>query len=57
MLRREGLYTSHLTAWRKQQERPVRSRAWSRASAGRVGPTSEQVELREVRARLDARGG
>ncbi len=37
MLRREGLYTSHLTAWRKQQDAGALKGLEPRASAGRAG--------------------
>jgi transposase len=52
MLRREGLYTSHLTAWRKQQDAGALAGLEPRKRGPR-GPSSEQVELREVRARLE----
>lgn len=52
MLRREGLYTSHLTAWRKQQDAGALAGLEPRQRGPR-GPSSEQVELRAVRARLE----
>jgi transposase len=52
MLRREGLYTSHLTAWRKQQDAGALAGLEPRKRGPR-GPSGEQVELREVRARLE----
>jgi len=52
MLRREGLYTSHLTAWRKQQDAGALAGLEPRKRGPR-GPSSEQVELRVVRARLE----
>ena len=52
MLRREGLYTSHLTAWRKQQNAGA-LRGLEPRKRGPRGPSSEQLELRAVRARLD----
>jgi transposase len=52
MLRREGLYTSHLTAWRKQQDAGALAGLEPRKRGPR-GPSSEQVELRAVRARLE----
>ena len=52
MLRREGLYTSHLTAWRKQQDAGALAGLEPRKRGPR-GPSSEQVELRSVRARLE----
>jgi transposase len=51
MLRREGLYTSHLTAWRKQRDAGA-LRGLEPRKRGPRGPSPEQVELREVRARL-----
>jgi transposase len=56
MLRREGLYTSHLTAWRKQQDAGALAGLEPRKRGPR-GPSSEQVELREVRARLERAEG
>lgn len=52
MLRREGLYTSHLTAWRKQQDAGALAGLQPR-KRGPSGPSPEQVELRTVRARLE----
>ena len=52
MLRREGLYTSHLTAWRKQQDAGALKGLEPRKRGPR-GPSSEQVELRVVRGRLE----
>jgi transposase len=52
MLRREGLYTSHLTAWRRQQDAGALAGLEPR-KRGRRGPSSEQVELRALRARLE----
>ena len=52
MLRREGLYTSHLTAWRKQQDAGALAGLEPRKRGPR-GPSAEQVELRDVRARLE----
>jgi transposase-like protein len=52
MLRREGLYTSHLTAWRKQQDAGALKGLEPRKRGPR-GPSSEEVELRAVRARLE----
>ena len=49
MLRREGLYTSHLTAWRKQQD----AGALAGLEPRKRGPSPEQVELRALRARLE----
>jgi transposase-like protein len=52
MLRREGLYTSHLTAWRKQRDAGALAGLQPRKRGPR-GPSAEQVELRGVRARLE----
>ena len=52
MLRREGLYTSHLTAWRKQQDAGALAGLEPRKRGPR-GPSAEQVELRALRARLE----
>jgi transposase-like protein len=52
MLRREGLYTSHLTAWRKQQDVGALAGLEPR-KRGPSGPSSEQVELRALRAQLE----
>jgi len=52
MLRREGLYTSHLTAWRKQQDAGALAGLEPRKRGPRA-PSAEQVELRAVRARLE----
>jgi len=52
MLRREGLYTSHLTAWRKQQDAGALAGLEPR-KRGPSGPSPEQVELRALRARLE----
>lgn len=52
MLRREGLYTSHLTAWRKQQDAGALVGLEPR-KRGPSGPSAEQVEVRTLRARLE----
>ena len=52
LLRREGLYTSHLTAWRKQQDAGALAGLEPRKRGPRA-PSAEQVELRAVRARLE----
>jgi transposase-like protein len=52
MLRREGLYTSHLTAWRKQQDAGALAGLEPR-KRGPSGPSAEQVELRALRVRLE----
>src|ERR1019366_8088321 len=52
MLRREGLYSSHLAAWRKQQDAGA-LRGLEPRKRGPRGPSSEQLELLAVRARLE----
>ncbi len=52
MLRREGLYTSHLTAWRKQRDSGALAGLEPR-QRGPKGPSEEEVELAALRRRLD----
>jgi transposase len=52
MLRREGLYTSHLTSWRKQQDTGALAGLEPR-KRGPAGPTAEQLEVRALQAKLD----
>jgi len=52
MLRREGLYTSHLTAWRKQQDAGALAGLEPRKRGPR-GPSVEQVENAALRRRLE----
>jgi transposase-like protein len=52
MLRREGLYTSHLTAWRKQQDAGALAGLEPRKRGPR-GPSAEQLEVRALQARLE----
>ena len=52
MLRREGLYTSHLTSWRKQQDAGALAGLEPR-KRGPAGPTAEQLEVRALQAKLD----
>jgi transposase len=52
MLRREGLYTSHLTAWRKQQDAGALKGLEPRKRGPR-GPSAEQVENAALRRRLE----
>ena len=52
MLRREGLYTSHLTAWRKQRDAGALEGLAPRKRGPR-GPSPEQVENEALRRRLD----
>ncbi len=48
LLRREGLYTSHLAEWRKARDAGVRAGLAGRARAGR---SPEQVEVEKLRRR------
>jgi transposase len=52
MLRREGLYTSHLTAWRKQRDTGALKGLEPRKRGPR-GPSPDQVELAGLRRRLE----
>jgi transposase len=52
LLRREGLYTSHLTSWRKQQDAGALAGLEPR-KRGPAGPSAEQVQVRALQARLD----
>ena len=52
MLRREGLYTSHVTAWRKQQDAGALAGLVPR-KRGPSAPSPEQAEMRALRARLE----
>ncbi len=52
MLRREGLYTSHLTAWRKQRDAGALEGLTPRKRGPRP-PSREQVENRALRQRLE----
>jgi len=52
MLRREGLYTSHLTAWRKQRDAGALENLAPRKRGPRP-PSREQVENRALRQRLE----
>jgi len=52
LLRREGLYTSHLTAWRKQQTAGALA-ALEPRKRGPAGPSAELVELRTLRGQLE----
>jgi transposase len=51
MLRREGLYTSHLTSWRKQQDAGALAGLAPR-KRGPAGPSAEQVQVRALEAKL-----
>ena len=52
MLRREGLYTSHLTAWRKQRDAGALEGLAPRKRGPR-GPRPEQVENEQLRRRAE----
>jgi transposase len=52
MLRREGLYTSHLTAWRKQRDAGALVGLAPRKRGPR-GPSPEQVENEQLRRRAE----
>src|SRR5450759_5766242 len=52
MLRREGLYSSHLAAWRKQQDAGALVGLQPRKRGPR-GPSAEQVELAALRVRAE----
>lgn len=53
ILRREGLYSSHLTSWRRQQERGE----WGDASANRRGrPAKSEAEQEVARLRQENEG-
>jgi transposase-like protein len=52
LLRREGLYSSHLAAWRRQQDAGA-LRGLEPRKRGPQGPSAEQLELRAVRVRLE----
>jgi transposase len=52
LLRREGLYTSHLTVWRKQREAGALEGLTPRKRGPR-GPSPERVENQALRRRLE----
>ncbi len=52
VLRREGLYTSHLTAWRKQRDTGALAGLEPRRR-GPKAPSAEEVELVALRRRLE----
>ncbi len=52
MLRREGLYTSHLTAWRKQRDAGALEGLTPRKRGPR-GPSPERVENERLRRALE----
>ena len=56
MLRREGLYSSHLTAWRKQRDAGALEGLAPRKRGPR-GPSAEQVENEQLRRRAERAEG
>lgn len=52
LLRREGLYTSHLSAWRKQRDAGA-LQALEPKRRGRRGPSAAELENQALRRRLD----
>ena len=52
LLRRDGLYTSHLTAWRKQRDAGALEGLAPRKRGPR-GPSPEQVENEQLRRRAE----
>ena len=51
LLRREGLYSSHLAEWRKQRDTGAEKGLAPRSSAGKRAKTPEQKELDTLRRR------
>jgi transposase len=51
LLRREGLYSSHIAEWRKQRDAGAAQGLASRSTAGKRARTPEQVELDKLRRR------
>jgi transposase len=51
LLRREGLYSSHIAEWRKQRDAGAQQGLASRSSAGKRAKTPEQRELEALRRR------
>ena len=51
LLRREGLYSSHLAEWRKQRDTGAEKGLAPRGSAGKRAKTPEQKELDTLRRR------
>jgi hypothetical protein len=54
LLRREGLYSSHIAEWRKQRAAGVEVGLAPRSSAGQRVKTPEQRELEALRRRNTA---
>jgi hypothetical protein len=54
LLRREGLYTSHLAEWRKARDAGVRAGLGVKARAGRSPEQVEVEKLRRKNERLEA---
>ena len=57
LLRREGLYSSHLTAWRKQLQRHGKEglKAKRRGPAPKPKPSAREIELEREKRRLEKR--
>ena len=51
LLRREGLYSSHIAEWRKQRDAGAQAGLAPRSSAGKRAKTPEQKELEALRRR------
>ncbi len=51
LLRREGLYSSHIAEWRKQRDAGATAGLASRSSAGKRAKSAEQKELDALRRR------
>jgi len=55
LLRREGLYSSHLTTWRKQRERGALAGLAARKRGRKADPQAEELaRLRRENAKLQA---
>lgn len=56
LLRREGLYSSHLDKWRKQRDRAIRQALAPQPRGRKVDPQAAELErLRQENERLKAR--
>jgi transposase len=54
LLRREGLYSSHIAEWRKQRDAGAQQGLAPRSSAGKRAKTPEEKELETLRRRTAA---
>jgi hypothetical protein len=54
LLRREGLYSSHIAEWRKQRDAGAAQGLAPRSSAGKRAKTPEEKELATLRRRTAA---